>query len=151
MKSKKEVKKDRKGIGGRPSKYRESMLPKIIELMKVGGSKTEVCALLEIDDNTLYDWCSKDSPRFKKEFSETIKRGVELSKAWWLKMGRTNLSDPKFSYTGWYMNMKNRFKWADKQENKTELSLEKSFGKLLGLLPKDAIKKLKNKVLDKID
>ena len=100
------------------TKYNKKILPAVLDLMKDGGSKTEVCALIDISRETLRDWTDKESERFKQELSDTIKRGVELSKAWWIKNGRTNLTNKDFNYTGWYMNMKNRFNWADKTEAK---------------------------------
>lgn len=99
------------------SKYDPAMCDKVIELMAQGASKVEVCAELEICEETLYDWCREESPRFHKEFSESIKKGEKLSQAWWERNGRINLENSQFNYTGWYMNMKNRFKWADRQYN----------------------------------
>jgi len=103
---------------GRPSKYRPEMLKAIDELMSEGASLIEVSVALDIDDNTLYDWINEASPRFKQEFSDAIKKGVKKSQAWWERNGRTNLKSREFSYTGWYMNMKNRFGWSDKQETR---------------------------------
>lgn len=111
-------------MAGRPSKYKPEMLPKIIKLMSEGASLLEVCAEIDIDTETKRDWCDLKSPRYNKEFSDTIKKGEALSAVWWEKKGRHNLENKDFSYTGWYMQMKNRFGWADKQETKNEITIQ---------------------------
>jgi hypothetical protein len=85
--------------------------------------------------NDLWDRWMED----EDEFSETIKNGKILSESWWTKTGRKNLSTKDFSYTGWYMNMKNRFGWSDKiqQETKTESKLNISVAKGLDELLND--------------
>jgi len=70
-----------------------------------------VIGSLDISKDTYYRWKEEN-----KDFSDAIKRGIGLSRAWWEKEGRISLRDREFNYTGWYMNMKNRFKWADKQD-----------------------------------
>lgn len=100
---------------GRPTKYKSEMCDVVIELMREGASQEEVCGHLDISRETFYRWREEN-----KDFSDTVKRGIGLSQAWWEKEGRISLRDSKFNYTGWYMNMKNRFKWADKQEVKAQ-------------------------------
>jgi len=114
---------DKKSNAGRPTKYNPEMLPKIIELMKEGASKVEVCAELDISNETLVQWCDPNGRYYIPEFSETVKRGVELSKAWWLRQGRINLMNKDFSATLFYMNMKNRHGWRDKTDINTTGSL----------------------------
>ncbi len=104
---------------GRPTKYNKEMLPKILELMRKGASQVEVAAMLEINADTLFQW-KKDIP----EFSDTMRQGIRLSQAWWERQGREGVWN---KYLGdnlngavWYMNMKNRFGWCDKQEIKQE-------------------------------
>ena len=86
----------------------------IIELYKEGASDVEVKAYIYESlgsfSNSLWDRWIKE----EVEFSQTIKMGKVLSESWWSKTGRKNLENKEFSYTGWYMNMKNRFGWVDK-------------------------------------
>lgn len=86
----------------------------------VGASDVEIRA------QVLGGICHETWTRFideDKEFSETIKKARVLCEAWWQSKGRTELENQKFSYTGWYMNMKNRFGWRDKVEQNTNVNL----------------------------
>jgi len=102
--------------GGRPKKtvagtLKDGWQGEILALMEQGASKVEVMGMLGINQELFYRWMEDE-----KEFSDTVKRGLNLSKVWWEAKGRTSLNDKTFSPTLWYMNMKNRFGWADKQE-----------------------------------
>lgn len=105
---------------GRPSEGIESLPDKwyddVLSLYSEGGSDVEVKALI-------YSWRGTFSNDLwnrwlldEEEFSQTIKNGRLLAESWWNKNGRTNLQNRDFNYTGWYMQMKNRFGWSDKQE-----------------------------------
>jgi hypothetical protein len=83
----------------------------IIDNMSNGASFDEISCLMGVSDDTLRKMM-KNHP----ELLGTIKRGKQLSKAWWMRVGRTQLFNKEFSFTGWYMNMKNRFGWTDKQD-----------------------------------
>jgi len=99
----------------RPSKYTEDVADKVITYMKEGYSIEEVCLELDICKQTFYNWCEKN-----KELLDSKKKGVDFSKGWWMKQGRESLNNKEFNATLWYMNMKNRFGWADNQ--KTDLT-----------------------------
>lgn len=96
-----------------PDKWYDS----ILDLYKVGASDVEVKALIYTwrgsFSNDLWNrWIDEE-----QEFSQTIKTGKVISEAWWSKNGRTNLENKDFSFTGWYMNMKNRFGWTDRVDS----------------------------------
>ena len=114
---------------GRPkasiSELPEGWDKQVLNLYSEGASDVEVKALI-------YGWRDSFSndlwERWMREehiFSETIKKGRTLSEAWWQRSGRINLKDKEFNYTGWYMNMKNRFGWADKQQTDVTTGGEK--------------------------
>ena len=101
----------------RPTKYTKELCQKLIELMHEGMSIEEVCYELKICKQTFYNLCDK-----YPEFLDSKKKGEDFSKGWWLKQGRVNLENKDFSATLFYMNMKNRFGWADKREDKVQHS-----------------------------
>jgi len=78
-----------------------------------GASDVEIRSDLNIS-RTVWDRLIKEN----KEFNTAIKKAHELCKSWWMKEGRFNLQNTKFSPTLWYMNMKNRFGWTDRPESK---------------------------------
>lgn len=92
---------------------------RIINLAKEGASIVELAVELDISRGTFYALSERD-----EYFLNTVKKCKRLCEAWWLKKGRTELDNKDFSYTGWYMNMKNRFNWADKKEIKEEVKQE---------------------------
>ena len=109
--AKKKVGRPRIELKDLPKGWKET----IIKLSSQGASIVELAVELEISRDTFYALSDREP-----EFFDTVKRCKELCEAWWIKKGRTELDNKDFSYTGWYMNMKNRFNWADKQENKNE-------------------------------
>ena len=106
----------------------EGWYHEILDAYSVGKSDVEIRALI-INRTERKSLCHELWERWLEEeevFSETIKMGRILSEAWWTKQGRDGLwSDgeketTKLNYVGWYMQMKNRFGWKDRQEQEVE-------------------------------
>jgi hypothetical protein len=104
------------GVHKQPCQLNDEQFFYILHEYSEGASDEEIKAYIWEQrgsfSNDLWDRWLEEEPIF----SETIKKGRELSKGWWHKMGRKNLKEKDFSPTLWYMNMKNRFGWKDKTE-----------------------------------
>jgi hypothetical protein len=91
----------------------------VLDLYNAGASDAEIKALIYrwrgSFSNDLWDRWIADY----EEFSEAIKTGRLLAEGWWHQNGRTNLQNKEFNYTGWYMQMKNRFGWRDRTDHTT--------------------------------
>ncbi len=104
--------------GGRPDHYDPSLCDIFVELSARGCSQVEICARVGMS----YDQHLRYQKKYP-EYRESVKRGVFLCQAWWETEGRKNMGNRDFNYTGWYMNMKNRFRnsdipWTDSKEIK---------------------------------
>lgn len=111
---------DKKNNGGRPKS--ELDLPKgwqktILDLYQEGASDVEVKAWIYSIRGTFSNDLWERWMKEEDEFSETIKMGRMLANSWWEKNGRENLKNRDFNYAGWFMNMKNRYDWADRFDN----------------------------------
>ena len=123
---------------GRPQKttkdFPEGWEEHITELSNEGASITEIACYLEISKNTLKALTDRDD-----KFLTAIKKCKQLCETWWEKKGRKNMENKDFNSTLWYMNMRNRFGWADKvqTENKNESTLNVTVSKDLDDLLSD--------------
>lgn len=48
-------------LGGRPTIYSPSIVEKLVEVFKIGGSVDEACANAKIDVKTYYNWLDKNT------------------------------------------------------------------------------------------
>lgn len=101
---------------GRPTKYREEMCERVIELGREGKTLAEMASDLDVDRATINDWA-----KTKPEFSRAIKAGIDAAQAWWESQGRlaTFGGIDGFNATSYIFQMKNRFKedWRDKVDH----------------------------------
>jgi len=111
-------------MAGRPTKYKAEYCETVVQLMAKGWSKEEVCYNIEdgglgVCYQTFLNWQDQH-----EEFKEAVREGDRASSAWWNRTGRTAVLGgiDGFNATAWIFNMKNRFGWADKVEQKTDHS-----------------------------
>ena len=135
-----------KKLKGRNAKSQQtinSFLPKIIKLMKVGASLTEISALIGVTRQSMYYWLKSKDEKYAK-LQECVKLGLQLSESWWEKQGRLNIKSKQFNSVLWLMNMSNRFGWASSRQQiqqesttKTEVKIEKLDSVIDAIIDKD--------------
>ena len=123
------------GKRGRPTKY-NAKLCKILPVMFASGeSVSEVCAELGIAKDTFYNWV-----KLHPDFSDSYKKGIELSEAWWTKLGRRGaMGVDKVQPATWIFNMKNRFGWTDRVEQVVSTTVDAAAA---DMTPEDRRKKI---------
>ena len=102
----------------------------LIEHMAQGLSFESFAAVIKVNRDTLYEW-----EKIYPEFSDTKKEALEQCLLFWEKLGIDNIikkkdsewqgdsgwsKDRSLDATAWIFNMKNRFKWRDKQPDEND-------------------------------
>jgi|SRR5699024_741047 len=101
--------------GGRPTKYDPAMCERVVELMRDGASKVEVCAELGIAFHTFLAYQERHPA-----FADAVAYGQLLSQAWWEKHGRLGaIGQIPINPATWIFNMTNRFRddWKQRHDH----------------------------------
>jgi hypothetical protein len=125
----------RKGMGGRPTKYKPEMCELVIDLMSKGYTYHMILLQLYekygISDHAIMTRWREKYPEFKKAFDD----GERISRGWWEKKGYLNITmgkDLKFNTGPWAMIMVNKFGYRNThaQINETITSKVEHSGKV---------------------
>lgn len=119
-------------VTGRPSLYRPEYCQMLIAHMSEGLSFETFAATIKTHRDTLYEW-----EKTHQDFSDAKKAAIEACQLYWEKLGKDHIinksdSESSFGMGGssksrslnaaiWVFNMKNRFKWRDKQPDESEV------------------------------
>lgn len=100
-----------KHAGGRPSSYKPEYCVGLVQHMSEGFTFDCYTEPL-VSRDTLYQWAEKH-----KEFSDAKRLGETLCFKFWQDLGIKGTKGEYFQFNSaaWIFNMKNRFKWRDKQ------------------------------------
>lgn len=123
---------------GRPSKYDPKYCAQIIKWGLEGKSRMYMCAMLEIDPQTMINW-----ERAHPQFFDALGQALRLSQVWWEDKGQKGMETPGFNAPIWSRSMAARFPndWREKthvtveQPDTSHLALEE-IDALLGLMAK---------------
>ena len=110
-------KKSRKGVGGRPTKYKPEFCEQVVELGKQGLSLFQIAARLSISIDAFNEWREKHS-----EFRLAVTRAKALAQAWWEDAGMSGVQSREFNAKVWEITMRNRFSESYRESSRMELS-----------------------------
>lgn len=109
---------------GRPTAYDPIYCEQLISHMEQGLSYEAFAGFLGVSKQTLYDW-EKANPAFL----DAKEIGIQKSRMFWEKLGIDHILNVSENYgkdagskskslnaAVWCFNMKNRFRWTDRQE-----------------------------------
>lgn len=111
---------------------------KLVEIYSSGGSDEEICAELKITMDQFSALYRTDA-----DFKKLVDIGRVLSKAWWYRQGRENVSNRNFNSSLYNFQMKNRFGWSERGEptqgiDDAEVDLESARMKALTIIERIA-------------
>lgn len=98
---------------GKPTKYRPEYCELIIHHMADGLSLDAFAAKVGVNIDTIHQWA-----KVHPEFKEAKKTAFSKNLIYWERMGIEGMTGkvPGFNATVWIFNMKNRFKWRDRED-----------------------------------
>lgn len=98
---------------GRDTKYKPEFCEEVMELGRLGYSKTQIAAHFVVCRGTLDNWASTH-----EDFLTALARSEVLAEAYWTEYGMSRLATKEFQGPTWVKTMQARFRqnWT---ENKT--------------------------------
>ena len=97
----------------RPIDLPEGWQKDILNLYRNGANDAEIKAWIAEKRGYCSNTFWTSAFELNDEFNEIIRRGRQLSEAWWLKIARENVGNNKFNTPLWIRNMMHRHGWKD--------------------------------------
>jgi len=128
---------------GRPSSYKPEYDDMLIAHMSEGLSFESFSAVIKVNQDTLHSWVKQHV-----SFAEAKSIAFDESRLFYERIGTMAVKGliENFNATVWVFNMKNRFKWRDKQPeevSQVNISIDKMSDAELEKIIKEAAEKIK--------
>jgi len=98
-------------------KYDNDIYPEVAyRILAEGKTFHSILKELQISYGTFQKWIKNH-----EKFRFAVEMGLSVSYEWWLEVGRENLWNPKFNNSMYEMQMRNRFKWVEKNLSEKDM------------------------------